>query len=144
MSSDPQSLTPRLPAVEAESLPEEIVKAIDGLQFAYEAIGQDAYLSEARADLDATILRHLSAAEAERDEVRDQLGNALRRWVDTEIRIFAALARAERAEKALEDPVALHVNMLRGTIAKPSIENIIHLYGAEALRTALSPAAEGA
>jgi hypothetical protein len=37
----------------------------------------------------------------------------------------------------LQDPVTVHVNMLRGGIAKPSITNIIHLYGAEALTAAL-------
>lgn len=42
----------------------------------------------------------------------------------------------------LNDPVAVHVNMLRGTIAKPSLANMIHLYGAEALSAALaSPSA---
>ena len=29
----------------------------------------------------------------------------------------------------LNDPIVVHVNMLRGTIAKPSVENIMHIYG---------------
>jgi hypothetical protein len=37
----------------------------------------------------------------------------------------------------LQDPIAVHLNMLRGTIAKPTIENIIHLYGKDALLKAL-------
>lgn len=37
----------------------------------------------------------------------------------------------------LSDPDAVHLNLLRGTLARPSLEQIIHLYGAEALRVAL-------
>lgn len=37
----------------------------------------------------------------------------------------------------LEDPNAVHQNLLRGTLARPSVEQIIHVYGAEALRAAL-------
>lgn len=37
----------------------------------------------------------------------------------------------------LSDPDAVHLNLLRGTLARPSLEQIIHLYGAEALRAAL-------
>lgn len=47
------------------------------------------------------------------------------------------IALAEELEALLSDPVAVHVNMLAGKIAKPSIESIIHLYGADALRAAL-------
>jgi hypothetical protein len=39
----------------------------------------------------------------------------------------------------LNDPVAVHVNMLRGTIAKPTVEQIVHLYGVDALCKALAP-----
>lgn len=42
------------------------------------------------------------AALAERDELQDQLNDALRKQVDGEIELSAALARAERLEKALE------------------------------------------
>lgn len=38
---------------------------------------------------------------------------------------------------ALSDPNAVHINMLRGTIAKPSVEQIIHIYGEDVLRAAL-------
>ena len=41
----------------------------------------------------------------------------------------------------LSDPNVIHVNMLRGTIAKPSISQIIHIYGAEKLRAALRESA---
>lgn len=39
----------------------------------------------------------------------------------------------------LTDPIAVHANMLRGTIAKPTVEQIIHLYGVDALCKALVP-----
>ena len=38
----------------------------------------------------------------------------------------------------LSDPIAVHANMLRGTIAKPTVEQIIHLYGVDALAKALA------
>ncbi len=40
-------------------------------------------------------------------------------------------------EMLLADPLAVHLNMLRGSIAKPHIDHIIHLYGKEALLIAL-------
>jgi len=39
----------------------------------------------------------------------------------------------------LSDPNVVHLNMLRGTIAKPSVDQIIHLYGVDALVAALAP-----
>jgi hypothetical protein len=39
----------------------------------------------------------------------------------------------------LTDPVAVHANMLRGTIAKPTVEQIVHLYGVDALCKAMAP-----
>ena len=51
----------------------------------------------------------------------------------------AELAAAQQREAALSDPICVHVNMLRGTIAKPTIEQIIHLYGVDALCKALAP-----
>lgn len=51
----------------------------------------------------------------------------------------AALRKeVERLREALSDPIAVHANMLRGAIAMPSVENIIHAYGAEALRATLA------
>lgn len=41
----------------------------------------------------------------------------------------AALATPATDASDLTDPVAVHANMLRGTIAKPTVEQIIHLYG---------------
>jgi 6-phosphogluconate dehydrogenase (decarboxylating) len=38
-----------------------------------------------------------------------------------------------------DDPAAVHLNMLRGTIAKPTVEQIIHLYGVDAICRVLSP-----
>lgn len=40
--------------------------------------------------------------------------------------------QAEEVER-LRDPVAVHANMLRGTIATPDIRSLLHLHGAEAL-----------
>jgi prophage DNA circulation protein len=39
-----------------------------------------------------------------------------------------ALESMGRELEHLSDPIAVHINMMRGTIAKPSIENIHHLY----------------
>jgi hypothetical protein len=48
-----------------------------------------------------------------------------------------AEARIAELEAIIADPVAVHANMLRGMIAKPSVANIIHLYGDE-LRATLT------
>ena len=50
--------------------------------------------------------------------------------------IYSAL---RNFEYSLADPVLVHANMLRGTIAKPTLEQIIHLYGVDALCKALMP-----
>ena len=39
-----------------------------------------------------------------------------------------ALARLTAELARLSDPLAVHINMVRGAIAKPSIENIRHIY----------------
>jgi hypothetical protein len=48
----------------------------------------------------------------------------------------------ELGPKALEalatDPNTVHINLLRGSLARPSIAQIIHIYGADNLRAALS------
>jgi len=55
------------------------------------------------------------------------------------VREAAAMRKeVEQLREALSDPIAVHANMLRGAIAMPSVENIIHIYGAEALRAALT------
>lgn len=46
------------------------------------------------------------------------------------------LDKAEEAEQweiLRHDPAAVHLNMLRGGIAKPTIRNMLHLHGADAL-----------
>lgn len=53
--------------------------------------------------------------------------------------LAAVEALRKEREEVLFDPVAVHANMLRGTIAKPTIEQIIHLYGVDALCRALVP-----
>lgn len=40
-------------------------------------------------------------------------------------------ARIAEFERILADPNAVHINMLRGTIARPSIEQVRHLYPEE-------------
>lgn len=50
--------------------------------------------------------------------------------------IYAAL---RNVEYDFADPVTVHVNMLRGTIAKPTVEQIVHLYGVDTLAKALAP-----
>lgn len=45
----------------------------------------------------------------------------------------AQLAAVKAAVEGLKDPASVHVNMLRGTIAKPSARNIWHIYGKELL-----------
>ena len=50
---------------------------------------------------------------------------------DHEARILPALEPAVQPD--LTDPVVVHANMLRGTIAKPTLDQIIHLYGVDAL-----------
>jgi hypothetical protein len=55
----------------------------------------------------------------------------------------AILARAAEVAASpapdLSDPNAVHLNMLRGTLAKPTVEQIIHIYGIDALCKALAP-----
>lgn len=43
----------------------------------------------------------------------------------------------EELSAALSDPNVVHVNMLRGTIARPTPAQIIHIYGTDAIRAAL-------
>lgn len=50
--------------------------------------------------------------------------------------IYSAL---RNLEYSLADPVLVHANIIRGTIAKPTLEQIIHMYGVDALCKALVP-----
>jgi hypothetical protein len=43
------------------------------------------------------------------------------------------------ARPDLSDPNTVHINMLRGTIAKPTLAQIVHLYGVDELCRALAP-----
>lgn len=63
---------------------------------------------------------------------------ALWRYFVQSLPAILAMAEERRLTKAaLADPNSVHVNMLRGEIAMPSVAHIIHLYGAEVLRKAL-------
>ena len=53
-------------------------------------------------------------------------------------KVGVAVGKASAAPD-LTNPVTVHANMLRGTIAKPTVEQIIHLYGVDALAKALAP-----
>ena len=52
-------------------------------------------------------------------------------------RIEALTAENERLLEAMKDPNVVHVNMLRGGIAKPSVGQILHIYGEDVFRAAL-------
>ena len=79
-------------------------------------------------------VKALSAAR-QQDKLREATLGTLR---SVSAALDAAEAKAARLEGALSDPVAVHANMLRGTIAKLTVEQIIHIYGADALRAALT------
>lgn len=52
----------------------------------------------------------------------------------------ALMREAASAFHMLSDPVAVHANMLRGTIAKPTADQIIHIYGRDALTRVMDAA----
>jgi hypothetical protein len=54
----------------------------------------------------------------------------------------AKLAQPRADTEALSDPNAVHINMLHGTVAKPTLDQIVHLYGVDALCKALAPLIE--
>jgi hypothetical protein len=90
-------------------------------------------------------VKRAEAAEAKVADLtreRDALADGKDGWKassDEYERLFrSAETKLARLEGALSDPVAVHANMLRGTIAKPTVEQIIHIYGADALRAALT------
>ena len=80
-----------------------------------------AALVECEAEIDAYIRQEypLDHPVHERYRERDFAANPAR----------IALATPAPDAPDLTDPVVVHVNMLRGTIAKPSVAQIIHLYG---------------
>jgi hypothetical protein len=92
---------------------------------------------EAKAELDAYVAGRQYAEDyacVDLDDATPILTVAALRAIST------AIAEAEAERAVLADPAAVHLNMLRGGIAKPSVANIIHLYGEETLRAALPPA----
>lgn len=66
----------------------------------------------------------------------EELIVALRMRSESEL-CQAAAARIEQSATDLTDPVTVHANMLRGTIARPTVEQIVHLYGRDALTKVL-------
>lgn len=74
------------------------------------------------------------------DDLVERLRSVDVSWSETGEWCAEAADRIEALEAeitALSDPVVVHVNMLRGGIAKPSLAQIIHIYGEEAIRAAL-------
>ena len=70
---------------------------------------------------------------------KDNTSDAARAFVNEVVRIFPELIgkhtqQIEEIERALSDPHAVHVSMLRGTIARPGIREMLHIHGAEALK----------
>lgn len=86
------------------------------------------------------------------DWIRDDAGAAVKMSMTPDranaltARIMAALGVTPAPD--LSDPVTVHANMLRGSIAKPTVEQIVHLYGREAFQSmidvAIAEALEGA
>ena len=82
---------------------ETLIEAIQRIADLERRLAEAAVIDEERAHFTKRAL----AAERERD---------------------AALASLAEMKAMIADSVAVHVNMLRGAIAKPSVENIRHLY----------------
>ena len=59
-------------------------------------------------------------------------------WLQIQMDILTIRA-LPAVQTDLTDPVVVHANMLRGAIAKPTLDQIIHLYGVDALCRALVP-----
>lgn len=49
-----------------------------------------------------------------------------------------ALTELKKLQTLLADPSAVHLNMLRGSIAKPSPRQIVHIYGRDVLAKTLA------
>ena len=79
------------------------------------------------------------AQEMARQLIRDSIvEDALSRFIAQIIEV-AAKHKPPAPSPDMSDPTVVHLNMLRGTIAKPSVEQIIHVYGIDALCKALAP-----
>jgi len=84
--------------------------------------------------------RQKRAAEAERDEARAAHDADAKAFLVAIARVEAVEADAARMREdiaKLSDPNAVHANLLRGSIARPSVAQIIHIYGEDALRAEL-------
>ena len=74
------------------------------------------------------------------EEARQERDDAMALANKTIRQLQAAKSELRNVEFGLADPIAVHQNMLRGTIAKPTVEQIVHLYGIDALCRGLQPA----
>ena len=90
-----------------------------------------ALLTESR-DYGSALVEELRA----RTEKLDQL-LLLANSMDADFESYTKVHPAVQPD--LTDPVVVHANMLRGAIAKPTLDQIIHLYGVDALCRALVP-----
>lgn len=91
------------------------------------------------ADLDLTELRRqIDAASPKNGPGRVvKLERGYAKAIIAEIE--QAAAHGMRVHTSLLDPVTVYVNMMHGQIAKPSVRQIIHIYGREALLAELEP-----
>lgn len=82
-------------------------------------------LAEAQA-----VIAHIEQERARAEQAEDQVRQSLKVAVEENVRLRSEVATIR---DALADPVAVHVNMLRGDIAKPDVRALLHLHGQEAL-----------
>lgn len=101
----------------------------------------EAAKAAAQADYEARILAAITLSPAPAADPVQQIGvsryDLAGRFMEPET--YGNWVEYDAICDALNDPIAVHANMLRGTIAKPTIEQIIHLYGVDALCKALAP-----
>lgn len=87
-----------------------------------------------------------NAVSAERDSLRQQLASQPAIWLEdssletwfphSAAELAQAREEAENTKRILADGTAVHINMLRGTIAKPSKAQMLHVLGDQSLSTA--------
>lgn len=88
-----------------------------------------------RGDIHDKTVARADKAEALASDLQAKLTDCCLQALATDGQAIESLERTEKAEAELAklaDPDAVHANMLRGTIAKPSWAQIKHLYAGEA------------
>jgi len=121
----------------------DVAELVEERDAALSAASQQDKLREVTLATLRGVSANLEAAEAkvaELVEAKQERDDAMALSNETIRQLKAAKSELLNVEFGLADPVAVHQNMLRGTIAKPTVEQIIHLYGVDALCRALAPA----